>query len=133
MPKSVTPIIPAKTAVPRVRRISAPAPWAITSGSTPRMNANDVMTIGRSRTLAASTAASNREDPRHRQRPALIQAGQHEEDQHRPEHERAERVLPQVAELLDLAGLLLQEAQLGPLGGHGVRQLLVRKGFHRPQ
>src|SRR6516225_8306349 len=49
MPNAVTPIMPAKTAVPRVRRISAPAPFAITSG--------------RSLTRAASTAASNREAP----------------------------------------------------------------------
>src|SRR5258708_3127663 len=55
--------MPAKTAVPSVRRISAPAPWAITSGKTPRTNANEVMRIGRSRTRAASTAASSREAP----------------------------------------------------------------------
>ena len=151
---------------------SRPRPRAaITSGNTPRMNANDVMMIGRSRTRAASTAASNRtrlpaagrgrtrrsgwrswrasptsttkptctkmftsiparampaesaqqahrhdQDHRQRQRPALVQARQHEEDQHRPQHERAERVLLQVAERLDLARLLLQVAQLGPLG-----------------
>ena len=55
--------MPAKTAVPSVRRISAPAPWAITNGNTPRMNAKDVITIGRSRTRAASTAASKIEAP----------------------------------------------------------------------
>jgi len=58
IPNKVTPSIPKKTAVPRVRRISAPAPSAMTSGSTPRMNAKEVMMIGRNRTLAASTAAS---------------------------------------------------------------------------
>src|SRR5260370_18998871 len=63
MPKKVTPIMPARPAVPRVRRISAPAPWAINSGNTPRTNANDVMRIGRSRTRAASMAASNRDAP----------------------------------------------------------------------
>ena len=39
MPKSVTPSMPLKTAVPSERRISAPAPVAITSGTTPRMKA----------------------------------------------------------------------------------------------
>ena len=42
--------MPAKTAVPSVRRISAPAPCEITSGNTPRMKANEVMMIGRNRT-----------------------------------------------------------------------------------
>ena len=56
-PKAVTPIMPANTAVPRVRRISAPAPPAMTSGTTPRMNATLVITIGRSRSLHASRVA----------------------------------------------------------------------------
>jgi len=38
-------------------------PWAITSGNTPRTNANDVLRIGRIRTRSASTAASNRDAP----------------------------------------------------------------------
>ena len=54
---SVTPSMPEKTAMPSVRRISAPAPCANTSGTTPRMNANDVMMIGRKRAWAASTVA----------------------------------------------------------------------------
>src|SRR5438552_1848495 len=58
MPKSVTPIMPAKTAVPSVCRISAPAPRASTKGSTPRMKANEVMMIGRSRSWHASRVAS---------------------------------------------------------------------------
>ena len=60
MPKSVTPSIPLKTAMPSVRRISAPAPSATTSGSTPRMKASDVIRIGRSRSRLASTVASAR-------------------------------------------------------------------------
>ena len=49
MPKSVTPNMPLKTAVPRVWRISAPAPFETMSGTTPRIKANDVIMIGRSR------------------------------------------------------------------------------------
>ena len=40
-PNAVTPSIPANTAVPSARRISAPAPSASTSGTTPIMNATD--------------------------------------------------------------------------------------------
>ena len=50
--------MPAKTAVPSDCRISEPAPVATTSGATPKMNANDVIRIGRSRVRAAVTAAS---------------------------------------------------------------------------
>jgi hypothetical protein len=39
-------------------RALVPAPLASTSGTTPRMNANDVITIGRKRARAASVAAS---------------------------------------------------------------------------
>ena len=63
MPNSVTPSMPLKTAVPSVRRISAPAPSASTSGTTPRMNANDVIRIGRSRSRHASSVASRRGTP----------------------------------------------------------------------
>ena len=49
MPKSVTPSMPLNTAIPSDRRISAPAPAATTSGNTPRMKANEVIRIGRSR------------------------------------------------------------------------------------
>src|ERR1044071_8319001 len=55
-PKAVTPIMPENTAVPSVWRSSAPAPTAQTSGTTPKMKANDVIRIGRSRSLAASIA-----------------------------------------------------------------------------
>src|SRR3954465_13322984 len=57
MPKAVTPSIPLKTASPRARRISAPAPRAMTSGTTPRMNASEVIRIGRSRSRDASRVA----------------------------------------------------------------------------
>ena len=62
--------MPAKTAVPSVWRSSAPAPVAQTSGTTPRMNANDVIRIGRSRNRAASAAAA--EAARLRLRPILM-------------------------------------------------------------
>ena len=57
MPNSVTPSIPLNTAVPSVRRISAPAPSDSISGTTPRMNANDVIMMGRSRSRHASSVA----------------------------------------------------------------------------
>ena len=44
--------------MPIACRISAPAPLENTSGSTPRMKANEVMRIGRSRMRQASSAAS---------------------------------------------------------------------------
>ena len=50
--------MPPNTAVPSARWPAAPAPVAITSGTTPRMNANDVIKIGRNRMRAASAAAS---------------------------------------------------------------------------
>src|ERR1700730_8266951 len=57
-PNPVTPSIPENTAVPSDWRISAPAPVATMSGATPRMNAKDVIRIGRSLVRAARTAAS---------------------------------------------------------------------------
>src|SRR6202012_3872695 len=50
--------IPVETERPIDLRALAPAPVASTSGRTPRMKANDVIRIGRSRALAAATAAS---------------------------------------------------------------------------
>jgi hypothetical protein len=50
--------MPANTVVPSDCRISEPAPVATTSGATPRINANKVIRIGRSRVRAAVTAAS---------------------------------------------------------------------------
>jgi hypothetical protein len=58
--------MPPKTAVPSARRLAAPAPPATTSGETPRMNANDVIRIGRKRRRAASTAAAAMASPRSR-------------------------------------------------------------------
>ena len=43
--------------MPITWRISAPAPLAMTSGTTPMMNANDVIRIGRRRMRLASSAA----------------------------------------------------------------------------
>ena len=54
----VTPSMPLNTATPSATRISAPAPLASTSGTTPRMKAKEVIRIGRSRSLDASTVAS---------------------------------------------------------------------------
>ena len=55
--------MPLKTAVPRVRRISAPAPSAMTKGTTPRMKAKEVIMIGRNRSRQASKVASRRSMP----------------------------------------------------------------------
>ena len=55
--RHVDAIMPLNTARPSETRALAPAPVAVTSGTTPRMNANDVIRIGRKRTRAASTAA----------------------------------------------------------------------------
>ena len=58
--------IPPETAVPTEFRASRPAPLANTSGRTPRMNASEVIRIGRSRSLEASIAASTTPSPRAR-------------------------------------------------------------------
>ncbi len=60
----MTPIMPKNTAVPSACRISWPGPLAKTSGTTPRMKANDVIRIGRSRVRAACSAAVQRVSPR---------------------------------------------------------------------
>ena len=52
--------MPLNTAMPIERRAFAPAPVASTSGTTPRINANEVIRIGRKRSRAAVTAASAR-------------------------------------------------------------------------
>src|SRR5207253_4119218 len=57
------PSMPEKTAVPSDLRISAPAPEATHKGTTPRMNANDVIRIGLRRSFDASLVASNTERP----------------------------------------------------------------------
>ena len=53
----MTPSIPANTAMPIACRISKPAPVENTSGTTPMMNATDVISTGRSRTRHASRIA----------------------------------------------------------------------------
>ena len=50
--------IPPITPVPIARWLAEPAPVDIASGSTPRMNASDVIRIGRKRRCAASSTAS---------------------------------------------------------------------------
>ena len=50
--------MPLNTDSPSDARELAPAPVAVTSGTTPRMNANDVIRMGRNRVRAASTAAA---------------------------------------------------------------------------
>jgi hypothetical protein len=56
-PRMVAISMPENTATPMTFRASAPAPVARTSGTTPRMNANAVIRIGRNRSLADSSAA----------------------------------------------------------------------------
>jgi len=55
--------MPPKTPVPMERRAPAPAPTANTNGTTPSTKAMEVITSGRKRTRAASTAASAAERP----------------------------------------------------------------------
>ncbi len=63
-PKTVTPIIPKKTAVPSACRSSAPgAARDQPAAPTPRMKAKLVIRIGRRRGRAASTAASIGDGP----------------------------------------------------------------------
>ena len=50
--------MPAKTVIPITLRPSAPAPDAVSSGTTPRMNAKAVIRIGRKRSFAADIVAS---------------------------------------------------------------------------
>ena len=49
--------MPPNTAVPTARWVAAPAPEAITSGTRPRMKANDVIMTARKRRSAAVVAA----------------------------------------------------------------------------
>ena len=51
-------IIPPNTVVPTECRPFSPAPVATTSGTTPRINASEVIKIGRNRIVAACTADS---------------------------------------------------------------------------
>ena len=61
--RNVAASMPPSTPVPIDRRLAAPAPVAITSGSTPRMKAIEVIMMGRKRSLAASIADSTSERP----------------------------------------------------------------------
>ena len=54
---SVAATMPENTVTPIEMRDAAPAPLDRISGTTPRMKANEVMMIGRRRSLAASIAA----------------------------------------------------------------------------
>ena len=58
-PMKVATSMPKKTAVPMTFCAPAPAPLAVISGTTPRMNANAVIRIGRKRSRADSSAASS--------------------------------------------------------------------------
>ena len=49
MPRNDAAIMPPNTAVPTARWVAAPAPVAITSGTRPRMKANDVIITARKR------------------------------------------------------------------------------------
>jgi hypothetical protein len=60
---AVAPTVPPTTAVPIAMRFAAPAPAAMASGSVPRAKAIEVITIGRSRSCAALTAACSAEMP----------------------------------------------------------------------
>ena len=52
--------MPENTVMPITLRASAPAPVAVSSGTTPRMNAKAVIRIGRNRSFAASSADFDR-------------------------------------------------------------------------
>ena len=58
MPIELAASMPPMTVVPMICRATDPAPLAVQSGTQPRMNANDVIRIGRSRSRAPSSAAS---------------------------------------------------------------------------
>ncbi len=58
IPMTVEATMPPMTPVPMARRLFAPGPVAMASGTQPRPNASEVITIARSRSPAASIAAS---------------------------------------------------------------------------
>ena len=55
--------MPLNTVTPIETRAAAPAPDEVSSGTTPRMNAIDVITIGRNRSWEALSADSTRLRP----------------------------------------------------------------------
>ena len=59
MPMNEAQSIPPNTGVPTFRRASREGPSAMTKGSSPRINAKDVIITGRKRSLAPSVAASS--------------------------------------------------------------------------
>ena len=63
MAKHVAANIPVTTTVPRIWRPTAPEPEAMASGTQPKMKANEVMRMGRNRSLAPSSAASTTSRP----------------------------------------------------------------------
>ena len=63
MPMTLAASMPPITVVPMIWRATEPAPEAVHSGTQPRINANDVIRIGRSRSRAPSSAASTRSLP----------------------------------------------------------------------
>ena len=56
--------MPLNTVMPIETRAAAPAPLAVSKGTTPRMKAIEVITIGRNRSREASSADSTRDMPR---------------------------------------------------------------------
>src|ERR1700739_734215 len=58
MPSTLAAVIPPMTVVPIIWRATEPAPDAVHSGTQPRMNANEVIMMGRRRRRAPSSAAS---------------------------------------------------------------------------
>ena len=63
MPSTVAAIMPPATPMPTAFWLAEPAPVATAKGSTPRMNASDVIRIGRRRWRAACSVASTRLRP----------------------------------------------------------------------
>ena len=61
--RAVAAIMPPITPVPIEWRLTEPAPVLIANGKTPKMNASEVMTIGRNLSRAASSAASETDRP----------------------------------------------------------------------
>ncbi len=63
MAMKVAASMPPMTGQPRAWRLAAPAPLEVTRGTQPRINASEVITMGRKRRRAASRADSMRVIP----------------------------------------------------------------------
>ncbi len=61
--RKVAASMPPITPVPTDNRAPAPAPLENANGATPNMNASEVISIGRKRSLAASSAAADVDSP----------------------------------------------------------------------